>query len=162
MHFIVTVDKNWAIGRRGSTFVTIPESEKLLRAETTGKVIIMSKSVADRFPGGLSTTDRIVYVLTRDTKYARKGVNVSHSIDELLEDIKKYSDSSVYVIGGESIFKQLLPYATVVDVTYIDFSYEADAHFENLDASKEFRLVEETEEKTYFDLEYVYRRYERI
>lgn len=161
MHFIVTADKNWAIGRKGNTFVSIPENEQLLRSDTKGKAIIMSKYVADRFPGGLTYVDRVNIVLTRDVNYKRKGVVAVHSIEELLKEVDRYPMEDVYVIGGESIFKQLFPYAQTIDVTYIDFKYEADAYFENLDKNEAFELIEESEEKTYFDLEYVFRRYER-
>lgn len=161
MHMIVTVDKNWAIGRKGNTFVAIPENEQLLRADTKGKVVVMSKQVADKFPGGLTYMDRINVILTRDKSYTRKGVTVVHSIEELLEEVKRFSTESVYVIGGESLYKQLFKYCDTVDVTYIDYEYEADAYFENLDENREFVMTQESEEKTYFDLEYVFRRYER-
>jgi len=155
MHILVTVDKNWGIGKGQNTFVTIPEVEMLLRKETKGKRVVMSKSVAKRFPGGLSG-DRENLILTRDLKYAGKNFKAIASIEELPKD------DDTFVIGGESIFKQLLPFTNIVDVTYLNYKYDADAYFPNLDLDAKFKLVIESEEKTFFDLEYVFRRYERI
>ncbi len=161
MNMIVTVDKNWAIGNKGRSFVSIPENEQMLRADTTGKVVVMSKNVAEHFPGGYSYQDRINVILTKDMNYTKKGAVMVHSLEELLDYVKKYNTESVYVIGGVGIFRQLLPYCDIIDVTYIDYEYEADTHFANLDEDEHFRMTEESDERTYFDLEYVFRRYER-
>lgn len=56
----------------------------------------------------------------------------------------------------------MLPYVDTAYVTYIDFEYEADTKFPNLDNSKEWKLTEESEEQTYFDVEYYFRKYERV
>ena len=50
-----------------------------------------------------------------------------HSIEELLEELKKYDEENIYIIGGESIYRQMLPYCDVAHVTKIDHAYEADA-----------------------------------
>ncbi len=154
MHAIVTVDKNWGIGIKGGLFLTIPEVAMLIRKETRGRNIIMSKAVADTFPGGLSP-DRNFYVLTRDRSYKRNRVTPVYDI----ESLQKISDA--IVLGGASVFSQLLPFIDTVDVTYLDHIYEADVYFENLDKNSEFELVRESDENTFFNIEYVYRRYER-
>ena len=75
--------------------------------------------------------------------------------------IKKYPSEDVYVIGGESIYKQLLPYCDTALVTRIDHEYRADAFFPNLDEDPAWEMVSEGEEENYFDLEYRFTRYER-
>lgn len=65
------------------------------------------------------------------------------------------------MIGGESIYRQMLPYCTDAYVTKIDHAYEADTFFPNLDEDVEWTLEGETEEQTYFDLEYVFTKYRR-
>ena len=81
---------------------------------------------------------------------------------ELLEEVKKYPSEDVYIIGGESIYRQLLPYCDLAQVTKIDYEYDADAFFPNLDEDPEWQLTGESEEGTYFDLEYRFLRYERV
>ncbi len=78
-----------------------------------------------------------------------------------LEEAKKYAKEDVYVIGGDSIYKQMLPYCTKAHVTKIDFAYEADTFFPNLDEDEQWEVTERSEEQTYFDLEYEFRTYER-
>ena len=90
-----------------------------------------------------------------------KGAVVVHSIEEAVDEAKKY-EGEVYVIGGESIYRAMLPYCQTALVTKIDHAYEADTYFPNLDEDPEWELTGETEEQTYFDLEYVFRKYERV
>ena len=67
----------------------------------------------------------------------------------------------MYVIGGDSIYSQMLPYCDTAHVTKIDFAYEADSWFPNLDEDPEWKIAEESEEQTYFDLEYTFVKYVR-
>ena len=90
-----------------------------------------------------------------------KDAVVVHSIEEALEEVKKYKKQDVYVIGGDSIYKQMLPYCNKAHVTKIDFAYEADTFFPNLDEDEQWEITERSEEQTYFDLEYEFRTYER-
>ena len=46
-------------------------------------------------------------------------------------------------------------------VTYIDYSYDADAHFPNLDENENWELAQESDENTYFDIEYYFRTYKK-
>ena len=78
-----------------------------------------------------------------------------------MEELKKYNSEDVYVIGGESIYRQLLPYCTKAYVTKIDHAYDADTYFPNLDADPEWEMTKISDEQTYFDLEYVFVIYER-
>ncbi len=47
-------------------------------------------------------------------------------------------------------------------VTKVDYSYEADAYFPNLDEDPKWKILEESEEQTYFDLEYRFLKYGRV
>ena len=80
---------------------------------------------------------------------------------EVLEELKKYNSEDVYIIGGDSIYKAFLPYCDVAHVTRTDHVYDADAWFPNLEEDPEWVLTGESEEKTYFDLEFRFCRYER-
>ena len=86
---------------------------------------------------------------------------IVHDIPELLEELKKYPPDAVYVVGGGTVYEELLPYCDEAYVTKIDFAYEADTYFPNLDQMPEWEMVEESEEQTYFDLEFTFTRYER-
>lgn len=160
MNLIAAVDKNWAIGKNGDLLVSIPEDMKLFRAETTGKVIVMGRKTLESFPGGNPLKNRTNIVITQNPGYVKEGVTVCHSVEETLEELKNYKDEDIYIIGGGTIYRQFLPYCSTAHITKIDFAYEADTYFPNLDKDANWKVTESSEEKTYFDLEYYFLKYE--
>jgi dihydrofolate reductase len=100
-------------------------------------------------------------VLTGNKNYKVNGAIIVHTLEELLEEVKKYPSDQVYCIGGDSVYRQLLPYCDVAHITKIDFEYLADTYFPNLDEMPEWEITAESEEQTYFDLEYQFVKYER-
>ena len=161
MNIIVAVDENWAIGYRGDLLVRIPADHKMFRNETIGKVVVLGRKTMDTFPGGLPLAGRTNIVLTRNPEYQVKDAIVVHSVEELLAELKNYDTRDVYVIGGDSVYSQLLPYCDTAHVTKIDRSYEADTYFPNLDASGEWEITAESDEQSYFDTTYHFLKYER-
>ena len=161
MKLIVAVDKNWAIGKNGKLLVSIPADMKFFRQTTTGNVVVMGKNTLNSFPNGLPLKNRVNIVMTTNRSFDGKGAEVVYSLDEVLEEVKKYDSDRVYVIGGASVYEQLLEYCDTAYVTYIDYAYEADRYFPNLDKTEEWKLEEESEEQTYFDVEYCFRKYTR-
>ena len=152
MKIIVAADKNWGIGKDNKLLVSIPADMKMFRQETTGKVCVMGRKTLESFPGGLPLKNRINIVLTRNENYKVKDAIIVHSIEELMEELKKYPAEDVYCIGGDTIYKQLLPYCDAAQVTKIDFAYIADSYFPNLDEDPQWHVAAESEEQTYFDL----------
>lgn len=161
MNLIVAVDRNWGIGYQNKLLVSIPEDMKFFRSETSGKVVVMGRKTLESFPNGLPLKNRTNIVLTKNPDYQVKGAIVCHSMDEILEELKKYPTEDVYVIGGDSIYRQFLPYCNVAHVTRIDHVYDADAFFPDIEKMPEWKLTGESEEKTYFDLEFTFCRYEK-
>lgn len=162
MNMIVAVDQNWAIGNKGDLLVRIPADHKMFRQETSGKVVVLGRKTMDTFPGAQPLKNRINVVLTRNTAYRALGCVVVHDLEELAEELKKYDSRDVYIIGGSSVYEQLLPWCDTVHVTRIDHAYEADAYFPNLDKDPAWRITADSEEQYYFDLTYHFLKYERI
>lgn len=161
MNLIVAVDKNWAIGLKNKLLVSIPADMKFFRETTTGKVVVMGRKTLESFPNGLPLKNRTNIVLTHRKEYQVKDAIIVHSLEELREELKKYKSEDIYVIGGEGIYRQLLEDCEVAHVTKIDYAFEADAYFPNLDEMPEWQITGESEEQTYFDLEYYFYRYEK-
>ncbi len=162
MNLIVAVDKNWAIGKENKLLVSIPQDMKFFRETTIGKVVVMGRKTLESFPGGQALKQRTNIVLTRDKNFTAKDAIIVHDIDELLEELKKYNDEDIYVIGGESIYRQMLPHCNLAHVTKINHAYEADTYFPNLDEKDEWIVTGVSDEQTYFNLEYEFVRYERM
>ena len=162
MNLIVAVDKNWAIGMGNKLLVSIPQDMKFFRETTQGKVVAMGRKTLESFPGGQPLKNRVNIVLTSDENYQVKGTVVVHSIEEMVEELKKYDEEDIFVIGGESIYRQLLPYCKKAYITKIDHAYQADTFFPNLDQDPQWQMTKISDEQTYFDLEYVFTIYERL
>lgn len=161
MNIIAAVDSNWAIGYQGSLLVRIPSDQRLFREITEGNVVVMGRKTLESFPQKQPLKKRVNIVLSRDKGYNVKGADVVHSIEALMDELKKYDSSSIYVIGGGSVYEQLLPYCDIAYITKIDYAYQADTYFPNLDKMPDWRLTAYCEEQTYFDLEYYFLKYEK-
>ena len=161
MNMIVAADKNWGIGNKGQLLVRIPNDQKMFRQETIGKVVVLGRKTLETFPQQRPLEKRTNIILSKDKNYKVKDAIVVHSIEELLEELKQYHTEDVYIIGGTSIYEQMLPYCDTAHVTKIDYEYQADAHFPNLDEDDEWEIVASSEEHTYFDVEYYFLKYKR-
>lgn len=160
---IASADKNWGIGKANRLLVQIPSDMKRFRDMTMGNIVVMGRKTLDSFPGGLALQGRINIVLTRNTQFKAKNVYVVHNVDGLMELLDKCNPEGrqVYVIGGASVYSQLLPYCDEAYITRIDHAYAADAYLPDLDSDGEWEKVSESDEQTYFDLEYTYADYKR-
>ena len=161
MNLIACVDNNWAIGKNNQLLVKIPADMKFFREKTTGKVVVMGRKTLESFPNGQPLKNRTNIVLTHDRSYQVKDAIVVYSMDELYEELKKYPSEDIYVIGGESIYHQLVDACDVAHITKVDYAYDADAHFPNLDEKPEWQITQDSEEQTYFDLIYHFYKYEK-
>ncbi len=161
MKAIVAVDNHWAIGNKGELLVSIPNDQKAFRKETTGKVVVLGRKTLATFPSGLPLKNRINIILSRDKNYKVKDAVVVHSKEELFEEIKQYDTDDIYIIGGESVYRDFVPFCSEAQVTKIDHTFEADSFFPNLDEDPTWELVADSEENTYFDLEYRFLKYRR-
>ena len=162
MQAIVAVDSNWAIGNKGQLLVSSPADQKNnFRARTLERTIIYGRKTLETFPQKIVLPKRRNIVLSTKPDYEVKNAEVAHNREELFSLIKDEDPDDVFIIGGESVYKEFLPDCDRCIVTFIDKEYEADAYFPNLDKMPEWELVEESDEQVYFDITYTYRIYER-
>lgn len=161
MNIIAAVDNNWAIGYKNSLLVRIPRDQQLFREMTEGKVIVIGRRTLETFPQKQPLKNRVNIILSRDRSYMVKDAIVVHSLEALMETLEKYNTKDVYVAGGACVYEQLLPHCDTAYITKIDFTYQADAYFPRLDGMEEWTLAADSEEQTYFDLEYYFLKYER-
>ena len=162
MNLIAAVDRNWAIVYKNELLVRIPEDQKWFRETTTGKAVIMGRKTLESFPNKSPLKNRLNVVITSDMNYSVPGAVVVHSIDEAVEAVRDYADDDVYVIGGESIYRQMLPLCSTAHITKVDYAYQADAHFPDLDKEEGWKITETSDERTYFDIIYEFVKYERV
>lgn len=161
MNMIVAVDSHWGIGCRNQLLVTIPNDHKMFRQMTTGKIVVLGRKTLETFPQGLPLKNRTNIILSRNEKYQVNDAMIVHNLEELLKELEQYPTEDVFIIGGESIYRMMLPYCDTVHVTRIDHEYEADAYFPNLDELPEWEITADSDEQTYFDIPYTFVKYER-
>ncbi len=162
MNLYVTVDANWAIGNNDNLLIQIPRSQKMFLEETKGKVLVMGRKALATLPQGLPLAGRTNIILSGNKDLKIKGAAVVNSIEELLKELEQYPSEDIYVVGGESVYRQLLPYCNVAHVVKLDHSYNANKYFPNLDKDSQWKLTADSDELTYFDIAYEFLRYERV
>ncbi len=161
MNLIAAVDRNWAIGKGSDLLVDIPEDKKFFREETLGKVVVMGRRTFESLPAG-SLDFRTNIVLTKDRKFAPKDVCVCHCVDEVLEMVSVYDTKDVYIIGGQSVYEQFASLCDTAHITKVDYAYDADKYFPDLDKSDEWKAAMTSDEKTYFNIIYEFVKYVRV
>lgn len=169
MKLIVAVDKDWGIGYKGDLLARVKADLFNFRDLTTGKIVILGSNTLATFPGGRALKNRTNIVLHPSEEYRPENTTVVHSIDQLLEEVKKYDTDDVFVIGGASVYKQMIPYCNTAYVTKFDKSFEKDVYFPNLDEDEAWKQVSIGEKQisdpstdTEGGLEFYFTKYERI
>lgn len=130
---IASADRNWGIGFENNLLKRIPEDMKRFAQLTKGNMIVAGRKTLESFKDAKPLPDRINVVVSRDPGYRCEGAVVVHGPEELMSYIKRF-DGIVYVVGGESIYKLLLPYCSKALITKIDAEFKADARLPDLDA----------------------------
>ncbi len=143
MRAIFHADKKWGIGKANGLMFSLPKDMKFFRETTTGKVVVMGYNTLRSFPGGKPLKGRTNIVLCPED--VEEDVITVHSLEELFEEVKKYPEDDVFVIGGASVYRLLLPYCSEVLVTKVDADGGADVFVPNLDEEKTFELAFESE-----------------
>lgn len=148
MKLVVAVDKEWGIGNKGDLLARVRADLMNFRDLTSGKVVILGSNTLATFPGGKALKNRTNIVLHPSEEYHPEDTTVVHSIEHLLEEVKKYNTDDVFVIGGASVYKQMLPYCNTAYVTKFDKSFEKDVYFPNLDEDESWEMVWKGETQT--------------
>lgn len=161
MKQIVAVDKNWGIGNEGNLLFHISEDLKNFRRLTEGKTVILGRKTLQTFPKSAPLKNRRNIILSRDESYSVEGAEVCRSVEEVTELLKNEDTDNVVVIGGESIYRQMLHLCDTAIVTKIDAEAPSDKFFPNLDEDENWYLAEESEVKEENGINFKFCTYKR-
>jgi len=159
MNIIVAVDKNYGIGRDGGLLFSIPEDMAYFRSMTRGNTVIMGRKTLESLPGGRPLKDRRNIVFSRNPDFEREGVERVSSVEELLDIVK--GDENAFVIGGEAIYRTMLPYCERAYVTMVDAEADADRFFPRIEEMDDWTLVQASEWKEHEGIRFQFREYHR-
>ena len=143
---IAAIGKNNELGKNNDLIWHFKEDMKFFRETTRGHGVAMGENTLISFPGSQPLKNRTNIVLSQDVTHNYDGVINVHSMEEFKAAIKKELEANdVYIIGGASIYKQMLPFYNEVLLTKIDADGGAEVFFVNIDEDPRYILVEESE-----------------
>ena len=170
MDAIAAVDAAWGIGRDNGLLHSIPRDMKFFREMTAGKTVVMGRKTLLSMPGGRPLKGRRNIVLSRSKdKYASEsfsedaeGTSLCYvsGIEELFSMLPS-DTSDVFVIGGEAIYRLLLPCCDICYVTKNDCGLEADTFYPDLDKDPDFEIISESDRKLHNGIGYRFCTYRR-
>ena len=154
MRFIVAVDEKWGIGKNGDLLISIPDDMRYYRENTRGKVVVMGYTTLISLPGSRPQPGRLNIVLNNEPGCLVPGAVVCSSIKQMLRLVGGFSPDDVFVIGGGSIYRQLMPYCDAAHITKMRFTGGADTYIPGLDENESWSVAEESEIAEYEGIKY--------
>lgn len=139
MELIVAVYDDWGIGCCGTQPIALSADRKFFREMTKGAMVIAGRKTIADFPGQKPLPGRVNVALTR-TRKEIPGFTVCTSPEEAVE-LAKGADRAM-VIGGGSIYRQMLPYCDTAYITKVHTTTESDTYFPNLDELEDWYVAE--------------------
>lgn len=138
MELIVAVYDDWGIGKDGTQPVALSADRIFFRETTRGATVIVGRKTLADFPGGKPLPGRVNVVLTRQASEI-PGVRICRSPEEAVQLAGQAERA--FVIGGGSVYRQMLPFCDAAYVTKIHAAPESDTYFPNLDRDPEWYLA---------------------
>ena len=139
MELIVAVYDDWGIGCEGTQPVALSVDRKFFREMTKGAMVIAGRRTIGDFPGKKPLPGRINVALTR-TQQEIPGFTVCTSPEEAVE-LAKTAERAM-VIGGGSVYRQMLPYCDTAYITKVHTTIPCDTYFPNLDEMEDWYVAE--------------------
>lgn len=160
MKAIVAVSDDWGIGNKNELLFHIPEDMKRFKELTIHNVIIMGRKTFESLPNQKPLKDRTNIVITSSGKNFGNGI-ITSTFEGLQDILDMYQSKKCFVIGGESVYSQLLDRCDTIYVTKIFKSVEYDKKFVNLDRVDGWKCVEHSPVKTYNSIRYQFCIYKK-
>ena len=139
MELIVAVYDDWGIGKDGTQPIALSTDRKFFREMTRGAMVIAGRRTIADFPGQKPLPGRVNVAITR-SNVEIPGFTVCHSPEEAAQ-LAQTAEKAM-VIGGGSIYRQMLPYCDKAIITKVHVTPESDTYFPNLDEDPAWELSE--------------------
>ena len=135
---IACVGKNLELGKNNDLIWHLPNDLKYFKSVTSGKTVIMGRRTFDSLPGILPKRRNIVLQLPNENKIP--GVEIFNDIPSILESVK--NEEEAFIIGGASIYKQFLEYASKLYLTEVNEKCpDASVYFPKFDKRKYHKKI---------------------
>jgi dihydrofolate reductase len=151
---IAACSSNRVIGKDNQLIWHIPGDLKRFKSLTSGNPILMGRKTFESI--GKPLPNRTNIVLTKDPNWKHEGCLVYSDWRQVLP---LFENQRLYVIGGGEIYKQLLPYASEIELTIINKEFEGDAYFPEINENN--WILTNCTEQSCDEFTYEYRTYFR-
>jgi dihydrofolate reductase len=145
MNMIFSADEIWGIGYQNNLLFRAKEDMRRFKRMTVGKVVVMGYNTLLSLPGGKPLPERVNMVLSRKPGLVVEGAVACADVAALFAEISRYPEEDVFVIGGEQVYRQLMPYCAKAYVTKFEATAPADRFMVNLDENENWKLIETSE-----------------
>ena len=166
---IVAVDENWGIGYQGQLLEHIPADLKHFKELTKYNVVVMGRNTWESLPkkDALPRLPDRINIIVSNSMVSNGVISILGDLTVAMPlegtlDYIKACDMDIFVIGGETIYRQLLPLCDTVFVTKIDAVFEADSHFPNLDQDPNYELVWTSKARNEGGIGYKFTEYKKV
>ena len=144
INLIAAVDEGFGIGYNNDLLIKISEDLKYFKRLTLNNVVIMGRKTFESLPGREPLKKRENIIITRDRGYKVEGAVVCHGVAGALKVAESFN-KEVFVIGGETIYRQFLPYCQKAFITRIYHRFEADKYMPDFLSGGGWKVIEESE-----------------
>jgi len=162
MNLIVAVDQNYGIGSGNELLYYIPEDLKFFKFKTLNKVIVMGSKTFLSLPDSAPLKNRTNIILTQNENLNAKGAIVANSIPALAEVLKSYNSDDIFVIGGASVYTELLPFVKTAYVTKIEATRPAESFFPDIEKEESWKLLDSSKKYVSSGISFSFLAFENI
>lgn len=161
MNMIVAADKNWGIGKDGQLLTHLSGDLKYFKERTMGKAVVMGRKTLESLPGGRPLPGRTNIVLTANTDYKKEDCVIVHNKEELCEKCAEFPADGIMILGGATLYNELMEQCDSLFITKIYEEFEADAFIKNADELPDYKVVWQSEMQEEHGIKYQFFEYKR-
>lgn len=161
MDMILSADRSWGIGKSNKLLFKTAGDMKYFREKTIGKAVVMGRRTLESLPHKRPLPGRHNIVITRNPAFICEGVTVCTSLKSLFVHLEAFDDNEIMVIGGEQIYRMLMPYCSRAYITKWQAEADADCFVPNFDEAPGWRLTYQSAFMQESEVEYNFCVYEQ-
>ncbi len=160
MNFIVAVEENWGIGKNNDLLFRLPPDMAYFKEKTMGKVVVMGEATLKSLPGSKGLPGRTNVVLSDNPGFSCENVVLCRSMAELFDVLSNYNSEDIFVIGGASVYNQLMDCCDTAYITKVQRSVPHDVSIHSLDGRDGWQIKETSEMMDYKGLQFTFNVYQ--
>lgn len=141
MKLLLSADQRWGIGKDNQLLFRADGDLRYFYRMTWHQVVVMGRRTLESLPHAAPLNECTNIILSQNAEYRVSGATVCGSISALFDALQPYRDADIFVVGGEQVCRQLLPYCSTAYITRWHAVADADCFLPNLEKLPDWELV---------------------